>query len=536
MKGINTPMARYGSLRCLHSLGRVDHGMVPFLLLRLAIMMVNHAYVAGQFDFLYIVDMKKIATVLILVVFSVFIGQAATATGIDEQLIPAFFSNSSQSGTARYPQDEISVNMQKLELLYRLVERDFLFDIDHKNVYESMAKGLFAGLEDEYSAYIVSKEASDFSEETSGTYGGIGAYISKNYLEYRDFTKPETYMVNITSVFPGSPAEAAGLHSGDLISHIDGESVEDWEAEEASKALKGTPNTPVVLTILRGQSTFEVTVIRKIVSIPTVSADVLDHGIGYLRIIQFTTTTGDQVRKELVELLDRGIESLIVDLRDNPGGIVDATMNVADMLLSDQPIVHVHSKKSSDNRTYVASSRTLVPTTMPVVALVNGGSASSSEILAGALKDNDRAILIGTTTFGKGLIQIVSPFGDGYYTLTTSQYKTPDGNDIHELGIPVDIEVEDLEISDEQMDDYMEFLNSGELSEFVEAHPEHTKQNIELFIDTVIGDDPKFEPDIYRLLLRREYINEIPYDERPVADTEYDRVLKRAIEYLETGE
>ena len=125
--------------------------------------------------------------------------------------------------------------------------------------------------------------------------------------------------------------------------------------------------------------------------------------------------------------------------------------------------------------------------------------------------------------------------GDGYYTLTTSQYRTPDGNDIHELGIPVDIEIEDLEIEEEQMDAYMEFLNSDVLSDFVEEHPEFTKENIELFINTIVGDEPIFDLDIYRLLLRREYLYEVPYDERPVADTEYDRVLKRAIEFLETG-
>lgn len=498
-------------------------------------MMVNHTFVAALNEFLYTIDMKKIVSIITLVVISFFISQAAAATGIEEKLFPVFLKGTPQSTVANNSQDEISVNMQKLELLYRLVERDFLFDVDHKKVYESMAKGLFAGLEDDYSAYIVSKDAADFSEETSGTYGGIGAYISKNYLEYRDFTKPETYMVNITSVFPGSPAEISGLRSGDMISHIDGESVEDWEADEASKALKGTPNTPVKLTIHRGSSKFEVTVVRKIVSIPTVASEALDNGIGYLRIIQFTTTTGDQVREDLSKLLDQGISSLIIDLRDNPGGIVDSTMNVADMLLSDQTIVHVSSKDSSKNRTYVSSSRTLVPSAMPIVVLVNKGSASSSEILAGALTDNERATLIGTTTYGKGLIQIVSPFGDGYYTLTTSQYRTPNGNDIHELGIPVNIEVEDLEIAEEEMDTYMEFIDSGVLSDFVDEHPDFTKQNIELFVDTVVGDDATFDTDIYRLLIRREYLYEMPYDDRPVADTDYDRVLKKAIELLETG-
>jgi carboxyl-terminal processing protease len=229
-------------------------------------MMVNHTFVAAWNEILYIGRMKKIVTIILLVVLTAMVSQAAAATGIDEKLIPAFFTGA-PAVSRPASNDEITTNMQKLELLYRLVERDFLFDIDHKAVYENMAKGLFTGLGDEYSAFILSEDAADFSEETSGTYGGIGAYISKNYIEYRDYSKPETYMVNITSVFPGSPAETAGLRSGDLISHIDGEAVDEWEANEASKALKGTPNTPVVLSIKRGNSTFDVTVIRKIVSV-----------------------------------------------------------------------------------------------------------------------------------------------------------------------------------------------------------------------------------------------------------------------------
>ena len=470
-----------------------------------------------------------------LIVLLTGMGQTILATGVDEQLIPAFLTGSQSPQVARYSEDEISVTMQRLELLYRLVQRDFLFDIDHKAVYESLAKGLFSGLGDDYSAYIVSKDAADFSEDTSGTYGGIGAYISKNYLEYRDFSKPHTYMVNITSVFPGSPAEAAGLRSGDLISHIDGESVEDWEANDASRALKGTPNTPVVLTVVRGQSTFEITVIRKIVSVPTVSKDIIHESIGYLRITQFTNSTGEQVRKELTDLLSEGITSLVLDLRSNPGGIVDSTMSVADMFLSDQTIVHVSSKHSANNRTYVSSPRILVPQQMPVVVLLNKGSASSSEILAGALKDNQRATLIGSDSFGKGLIQIVSPFGDGYYTLTTSQYRTPSGNDIHEIGIPVDIAVEELVIPDEQMDTYMEFINSGVVSQFVEEHPEFTQEHFDLFMSTIVGEDPPLPEDVYRLLLRREYVFQMPFDDRPVADPEYDYVLRRAVEFLESG-
>lgn len=484
----------------------------------------------------YTKGMKKFTTALVAIIFSLLLSQAAAATGISESIIPNIFSNTPASSAATSKQDEISINMQKLELLYRLVDRDFLFDIDHKALYESMAKGMFSALEDKYSAYIVSKEASDFSEDTSGSYGGIGAYISKHYLEYRDFSKPETYLVQITSVFPGSPAEVAGLRSGDLVSHIDGESVDDWEANDASKALKGEPNTTVVLTVLRGNSTFDVQVVRKIVNVPTVSIDHLPNNIAYLRITQFTNSTANQVREKLLQFLNEGMSGLVLDLRENPGGIVDATLSVADMFLQSVPIVHISSKNETKAHTYRASRSTLIPQDIPMVVLVNKGSASSSEILAGALKDDGRATLIGGTTFGKGLIQIVSPFGDGYYTLTTSQYKTPNGNDIHEIGISVDIEVDEPFIDEEHMDAYIELANSGVIAKFVEEHPDYSKENVELFIESVIGANPPLDKEIYRTLVRQEYLLQIPYEERPVADVEYDKVLKRAIEFLTNNE
>jgi len=476
----------------------------------------------------YIGSMKKFIGALLLIIS---IGHIAAANGSSDKLFPSFSFDRLRPSVTQ-SNDEISVAMQKLELLYRLVDRDFLFDIDYDAVYESMAKGLFTGLKDEYSAYIVSQEASDFSEETSGRYGGIGAYISKHYLEYRDFSKPETYMVNITSVFPGSPAENAGLKAGDLVSHIDGEPVDDWEAAEASKNLKGEANTPVILTIVRGSSTFDVTVIRKIVNVPTVSIDHLDNGIAYLRITQFTNSTAKQVYDELKQFVDEGMSALVLDLRDNPGGVVDATLSVADMFLSDAPIVNINSKNDVQDHIYRASKGTLVPSNLPIAVLVNKGSASASEILSGALKDNHRATLIGSTTYGKGLIQVVSPFGDGYYTLTTSQYKTPNGNDIHKVGIPVDIEVEEPHIDEEHMEEYLLLLNSGVAKEFVEEHPEYSPENVELFIDTNVGSDPPLERDVYRIMIRREYLLAIPFESRPIADPGYDRALQKAIDYL----
>ncbi len=459
--------------------------------------------------------------------------QTIVSSGVDEQILPALFAPSSNTRVAK--EDEISKNMQKLELLYRLVERDFLFDIDHKMVYEEMAKGLFEGLEDEYSAYIVSKESTDFSEDTLGTYGGIGAYISKNYLNYRDFSDPKTYMINITSVFPGSPAESAGLMSGDLISHIDGEPVDDLEADQSSKALKGPAGTVVVLTIKRGELSFDVKVTRKNVQVPTVSASALDNNIGYVQITQFTESTAKQVQEKLQEINLNSLSSLIIDLRNNPGGIVDSTLRIADMLLSEGKIVQIHSKDAARDKVYVASEAILIPKEMPVVLLVNGGSASSSEILAGALKDNKRATLIGTTTFGKGLIQVVSPFSDGYYTLTWSQYKTPNGNDIHKVGVPVDIEVKGMKVDEENMEVYLEFVNSGVAETFAKENPLGTLEDYETFIEQYMPKDSVLDELVYRIVLRREYLREIPYEERPLADIDFDPVLKRAVEYLKLG-
>ncbi len=474
--------------------------------------------------------MKKL--MILWCVILVLVPQTIMSGGSEEQVIEALFSSQAfedQTG------DQISQNMQKLELLYRIVDRDFLFDIDHKNVYEEMAKGLFEGLKDEYSAYIVSKESSDFSEETTGKYSGIGSYISKNYLEYRDFTRPETYMINITSVFPGSPAEQAGLISGDLISHIDGESVDDLEAEEASARLKGKPGTVVTLTIVRGKVSFDVDVVRQTVQIPTVSSDLIEEDIGYLQITQFTDSTAQQVYDEFIRMDLEALSSLIIDLRNNPGGIVDSTLRIADMILDDGKIVQIHAKDETKQRVYVASEDLVVPKDLQIVLLVNGGSASSSEILAGALRDNDRATLIGTTTYGKGLIQIVSPFGDGYYTLTWSQYQTPNGNDIHKIGIPVDIEIKGTMVEEEQMEAYLEFISTDLTSSFVEDHPEGTAEDYRLYLDQTVPKETGISEEVFRLVLRREYLKNIPFDDRPVADVEFDAVLKRAVDYIRNG-
>ena len=280
---------------------------------------------------------------------------------------------------------------------------------------------------------------------------------------------------------------------------------------------------------------FDVEVVRQTVQIPTVSSDLIEEDIGYLQITQFTDSTARQVYDEFIRMNLDSLSSLIIDLRNNPGGIVDSTLRIADMILDEGKIVQIHAKDETKQRVYVASEDLVVPKNLQIVLLVNGGSASSSEILAGALRDNDRATLIGTTTYGKGLIQVVSPFGDGYYTLTWSQYQTPDGNDIHETGIPVDIEVEGTMVEEEQMEAYLEFISTDLTRTFAQEHPEGTPEDYRQYLEEIVPKDTGISEEVFRLVLRREYLRDLPFDDRPVADVEFDTVLKRAVDYIRNG-
>ena len=329
----------------------------------------------------------------------------------------------------------------KVNALKSYVKKNYLRDIDEEKMLEGQLKGVVYSLEDPYSAYMTQDEFKDLMEQTSGSFGGIGVVI----------TPGEDNLITVVSPIADTPGERAGIKSGDKIIKVDGKEFMAENMDQATKAMKGEPGTDVVLTIMRIQEGKENKVIdlditREIITLETIEGQVLEDNIGYINISSFDDNTHRDFKKELDRLGEEGIEGLIIDVRNNPGGLLSRTVQIADELLGDADIVYTQTKDGK--KQYQRSNKKMVD--YPLVILMNGGSASASEILAGAIKDNERGLLIGTTSFGKGVVQRIHDFPDGTgVRLTISEYFTPKGINIHGVGIEPDILVEldeDVEI------------------------------------------------------------------------------------------
>lgn len=435
---------------------------------------------------------------------------------------------SSSSDTAQ--EDEISRDMSKLTRLYRFVDQNFYKDVDYNKAYEAMATALFESLEDKYSYYIAAEEKDDYVEQTLGTYGGIGLYFSKTYIQYQDEEDITTWYCLVDRVFPNTPCSRAGLRSGDLITAIDGTDVKDLEATDCAKLMKGEAGTKVQLTVKRSDQEFVLNLTRQIVDVPTVEYTTIDNGsIGYIQITQFTESTWQKMVEALIDFDDRKVKKIIIDLRSNGGGDINTALSIADSFISKGELLTINYK-NSDPEVYNARSQTLVDSDVKVALLTNGQTASSSEILTGAMKDNNRATIIGTKTYGKGIMQVVSPFDEGYISLTEASFVTASHNEIHGVGIEPDILVPELEMTDEEAESYTNVYNDGVIAAYVDAHPDFTDENIEAFkLDPKYGE---IRHEILRILVRYEYINRLPGDQQFLIDPNYDQCLKTAVDFL----
>ncbi len=319
----------------------------------------------------------------------------------------------------------------KIQELNRYIEQYYLFDYEEEDVEDGIYKGLMAGLGDVYTGYYTPEEFADFMEETNGTYSGIGAMLSQDYT---------TGIITVVRAFEGSPAEEAGMQTDDILYMVKGEEVTGKDLSLVVLDLKGEEGTTVDLSILRGTEVIDMTVERRHIEVPTVEYEMLEQQIGYVAITAFEDVTDEQFLAAMDDLEAQGMKSLIVDLRDNTGGLVDVTCTILDRLLPEGLIVYTEDKygerieEYSDAETYYADD---------MVVLVNGNSASASEIFAGAIQDYGIGTLVGTQTFGKGIVQSLFPLSDGSAVkITVSRYYTPAGNNIHEVGITPDVVLE----------------------------------------------------------------------------------------------
>lgn len=320
---------------------------------------------------------------------------------------------------------------KKLQAIETVLKDYYVGDIDEQKLEEGIYKGFVAGVGDAYTNYYTSDEYASFKEKSSGMYAGIGIQMT---LQTYDNS------IEVTEVFEGSPAEKAGIKPKDRIIKAAGKRVTGDEFDILPTLVKGTPGTTVDITVYRSseEKNYEFTIERASVASPTVYFKMLDDEVGYIQIKQFEAVTYDQFKVALEKLKKEKAKGLVLDLRDNPGGLLNIVEQIADELVPEGIIVSTKDKQGKGSEYYADSKYTDIP----MVVLINGNSASASEVLAGALKDYNRAELIGTTTFGKGVVQTIIPLSDGSaIKLTTSQYFTPSGVCIQGIGIAPDYEV-----------------------------------------------------------------------------------------------
>lgn len=337
----------------------------------------------------------------------------------------------SPSGVKKTAESNILTNktVKKIDELMSYIDLYYNDDCDEDDIRNAIYAGTLEGLGDPYSVYYTADEYKDMQISTSGKYYGIGAALGQD---------AKTKEVTISKVYEGTPAEEAGLRDGDHIVKVNDTVSTSEELSDLVQKIRGEEGTTVHLKIYRASTkkTFEVDVERKNVELPSITSKMLDGGIGYIQISEFQSKTEEQFKSALADLKKQGMKSLIVDVRSNPGGLITAAANILDQILPKGTVVYTEDKYGK-REDYTSDSKCLK---CPIAVLVNENSASASEIFAGAIKDYNYGTLIGTKTFGKGIVQTVFPLEDGdAVKITTAKYYTPKGNYIHGVGIEPDI-------------------------------------------------------------------------------------------------
>jgi carboxyl-terminal processing protease len=340
------------------------------------------------------------------------------------------------SGGGRHEVTAVEDGYERLKVLTEvlsLIQANYVEETKPRDLIYGGIKGMLETL-DPHSSFLPPDVFKEMQVETQGSFGGLGIEIT---VKDRQLT--------VVAPIEGTPADRAGLHAGDRIVKIDGSPTKDMTLMEAVKKLRGPKGTSVTLTILREESPgpFEMSLVREVIEVKSVRAKDLGDGIAYIRISSFQERTGKDLLKAIEQLQKNGMSALVLDLRNDPGGLLNQAVQVSDLFLEKgQLIVYTEGRIKNQDLRFSAEHGAQIPK-VPMVVLVNGGSASASEIVAGALQDWKRALVLGTKTFGKGSVQTVIPLSDGSgLRLTTAKYYTPKGRSIHGTGILPDIIVE----------------------------------------------------------------------------------------------
>jgi carboxyl-terminal processing protease len=414
-----------------------------------------------------------------------------------------------------------------IQYVFDSIQRRYVEEVDPKKVFEGAMNGMFSVLGDPYSSFLPESEMADLNDTTQGSFGGVGLYITAGDLQ----NNGTMMYVEVAAPMEDTPGWRAGINPMDRITMIDGETTEGLTMNEVLARLRGPPGQPVKVLVRRGESLeFPVTIIREIIEVPTTKYAMIGD-TGYLKLLTFTPKTADRAREALAEFKSKNYRSLVLDLRNNYGGLLQSAVDICDLFLDSGTVVSTRSRLPSENAAYNARSSTLVAADIPVIVLINQGSASASEIVAGALKDRGRAYLVGEKSYGKGSVQQVYPLGNVGFKLTTARYYTPSNVNIDKIGIPPDREVKYPEFTEEDTAVLNELLKTNRISEYIKKNPQAGALEISAFAET-LRREFRLDAQILRRLIRNEQIRTVI---APVYDLEYDIQLQEAVNILRNG-
>ncbi len=432
----------------------------------------------------------------------------------------------SESGTANGKAAQERQFLEIINTLYYYIEQNYVEDVDPQKLYEGALRGMLESLGDPYSTYMDSSEWRSLTDITVGNFGGVGLSISKPSMNNTD--KPA--YVQVVQPIDGTPGAKAGILAGDLITEINGIDTSTITMDEVLGMLRGKEGESVTVKIRRGKATeFECTLVRAIIENPTIKYDMIGK-TGYIRISDFSSNTAKRFQEALDSFENRKYTSLIIDLRDNGGGLLSSAVDIADKFIDSGVIVSTKSRIAYENQVYTASPRKTKVKGIPVIVLVNGNSASASEILAGALKDTKSAYLVGTKTFGKGSVQIPRSLvnNDGF-KITVARYYSPSDSNIDKVGIPPDREISYPQFTEEEEQAFVDLMNSEEVADYVEQHPNMTEDDISFYAEQLRETYP-LESRTLRKIIRNETDRTKP---SRLYDLDYDLQLNEALYILE---
>ncbi len=366
---------------------------------------------------------KKVYKIIMLIVVVAIVTFIVTTV-----LVYNYYSSSI---TGRYSSSENTKLNAKINIINKILKNDYLGNIDEEKLINSAIKGYVDGIDDKYTEYYTKEEMEQMKTDTNGKYVGIGIYIMQDI---------ENNNIVIISTIKGSPAESAGLKSGDIIEKIDENKITSEDFNNISSYIKEKNDTNVNIEIKRGEQILSFNVERKTIELHPIESEIVENNIGYINISSFDEDSAKEFKENFNKLNKENINSLIIDLRNNGGGIVDETLEILDYILDKDSIMMITVNKNNEEKVEKATKNPII--NMPIVVLVNENTASSSEIFASALKENKKATIVGTKTYGKGLIQELLTLSDGSgIKITTEEYYTSSKNKINKVGITPDVEI-----------------------------------------------------------------------------------------------